>query len=243
MQISVQLYTLRTLCENDFVKTCQQARDIGFRFVELAGFAGMRPRDLKSTLDAMGLGISGSHVGGDALDNSASVIESHLELGCANVIVAGFSEPFRNRAEAWKRTVEAMQRAALQFSEAGLRLGFHNHAHDFAPMNGTNNWDYLFANAPSVFAEPDTHWVKAAGFDPADVIRGVKGRVPCVHFKDSLASGEMTDVGSGILDWDRIIPTCEESSVEFCVIEHDHPNDPIASIQNSFVFLKQRLRR
>lgn len=241
MQLSVQLYTLRELTEADFLGACSRVADVGFRFVELAGYGRLAPDALGRELASLGLGISGSHVGMDALDQVEEVIGAHKLFGCKNVVIPWVPEEVRVRAEDWVKTVDRFQAAAVEYRAAGMTLGFHNHDCDFQRMGDSTNWDYLFANAPDVCAEPDTHWVHKAGFDPASVIRGVSGRVPCVHFKDSLADGGMTEVGAGVLDWEGIIRACMESGVEYAVVEHDHPSDALESVRMSFMYLNGML--
>ncbi|MFN8140540.1 MAG: sugar phosphate isomerase/epimerase [Fimbriimonadales bacterium] len=239
MNISVQLYTLRSLTESDFLGTCQRVADIGYKFVELAGFGGLAASEIKNSLRDFGLTVSGSHVGPDALDKVDAVIEEHKLIGCKHVIIPWFPDSMRVDANDWMRTTEQMQSAAMQFKANGMTLSFHNHAFDFQPMGGTNNWEYLFSNAPDLFAEPDTHWVHCAGYDSATVIRSLPGRTPCVHFKDSLADGEMTEVGDGILDWAEILAACDETGVQFAVVEHDNPSDALESVRQSFEFLQK----
>lgn len=243
MNISVQLYTLRSLTESDFLGTCEKVADIGYEYVELAGFGGLAPSEVKSALGDFGLAVSGSHVGPDALENVGAAIEQHKLIRCEHVIIPWFPDSMRVNEDDWKLTTERMQSAAVQFKANGMTLSFHNHAFDFQPIGDTNNWDYLFANAPDLYAEPDTHWVHCAGLDPAAVIRGLPGRVPCVHFKDSVSKDNMTEVGSGILDWHGIIASCQAAGVEYAVVEHDHPTDALESVRTSFEFLSNALPR
>jgi len=61
-QISLQLYTLREHTARDMPGTLRRLAKIGYAAVELAGFGGLSPQELRRTLDDLGLCASGAHV-------------------------------------------------------------------------------------------------------------------------------------------------------------------------------------
>ena len=79
-------------------------------------------------------------------------------------------------------------------------------------------------------------------------IKKLAGRLPCVHFKDyAIIRGgdpavQFTSVGNGNLDWDEIIPACEEAGVKYVLIEQDNcfGKDPFECLKSSFEFLKSK---
>ena len=73
------------------------------------------------------------------------------------------------------------------------------------------------------------------------MLRTYKGRTSRVHAKDWNVQG-IADVGAGSLDWDEVLSTVQSTGVEWLIVEHDHPADPLASIQNSYAFLAGKLR-
>ena len=52
---------------------------------------------------------------------------------------------------------------------------------------------------------------------------------------------ERADVGTGTLDWDAILPAAKAAGVEWFVVEHDFPSDPLGSIRASYDFLAAKL--
>ena len=77
--VGLQMYTVRDLCETDFLSALKQVADIGYQGVELAGTYGLPADELRDVLADLNLECAGSHVSYDDLD---STITYHKELGC-----------------------------------------------------------------------------------------------------------------------------------------------------------------
>ena len=105
-QLSLQLYTVREQTTRDMPGTLRRLAEIGYTAVELAGFGGLTPRELRRTLDDLGLRASGAHVPLDAWETDpGSVIadmhatgSSHAIVPIAHWIVA----PTPTRSPAWR---------------------------------------------------------------------------------------------------------------------------------------------
>lgn len=135
--------------------------------------------------------------------------------------------------DGWKRTAEALNRKAASLSAHGIVLGYHNHNVEFAPLGQTTGWDVLIRETDPnlVLLELDLGWVAAAGLDPAALLLRHKGRVRWVHVKDLKASTrrnyalgmDPTEVGSGKLDWPRILKAAEAAGVRHFYVEQEAP--------------------
>ena len=53
--IGVQLYSLRSLAQDDFVSVLKKVADIGYKYVEPAGLWNLRPREFKKIIADLGL--------------------------------------------------------------------------------------------------------------------------------------------------------------------------------------------
>jgi sugar phosphate isomerase/epimerase len=60
-----------------------------------------------------------------------------------------------------------------------------------------------------------------------------------VHVKDMTAAGAMVSVGAGQIDWGRIFSKRDEAGIQHYFVEHDEPADPMASIRESYQYLRQ----
>ena len=239
MQISVQMYTVRSLLQMGMLPLCEEVKKAGFERVELAGFGNLEPFALKTGLNDIGLRISGSHVGEDALTTPRKVIDDHLALGCTDVAVAWLPESYRHDRESFERTAGLLQEAAHNFADEGIRLSYHNHDFEFIEVGGEWGWDVLMSQASAICAQVDVYWTSNAGHNPTEVLDRVKGRVFSIHAKDMALDGSFTEVGSGVLDWNAILSKCQEIGVETVVVENDEPKlPPLESISKSLSFLR-----
>jgi sugar phosphate isomerase/epimerase len=130
---------------------------------------------------------------------------------------------------------------ADRMATAGITLGYHNHAFEFEPVDGTTAWDVLVASLPAtVDLEIDVYWAVVGGMDPAGVIASAGRPVRLLHMKDREQTAEPRDapVGSGDLPWPDIVRAGRAAGVEWYVIEQDEARDPIADVATSLVFLR-----
>ena len=87
-QLSVQMYTLRSITENDFAAALKAVADIGYKNVELAGLQGLSAADFKALLDTYGLKAPSAHVPYSAFEEDAQAVADDYKLiGCEWVIV------------------------------------------------------------------------------------------------------------------------------------------------------------
>jgi sugar phosphate isomerase/epimerase len=136
-------------------------------------------------------------------------------------------------AEPWKRTAALLNTAAAGLKPLGISVGYHNHNMEFAPIGDTNGWQILLRETDPrlVNFEVDVGWVAAAGLDPAAFLKQHHGRVAQLHVKD-VAKGNAknyaiqmkpAEVGSGTLDWKRILPAALQANVRNFYVEQEPP--------------------
>lgn len=155
-------------------------------------------------------------------------------------------------ADHWKRTAALLNERAATLKPFGIALGYHNHNMEFAPLaGGTTGWEILMKETdPSlVNFELDLGWTSAAGRDPVVELGKLKGRVKAVHVKDVKAttktnyvmSQEPTEVGSGRLQWAKILPAALAAGVEHFYVEQEPPfaMDRLAAVTKSHGFLSR----
>ena len=65
------------------------------------------------------------------------------------------------------------------------------------------------------------------------------GRVPLVHVKDRTEEGVMTEVGSGVIDWEEIFGARDVAGIRHYFVEHDEPLDGFESVAASFDYLSR----
>jgi sugar phosphate isomerase/epimerase len=122
----------------------------------------------------------------------------------------------------------------------GVILGFHNHAAEFALVDGVPAFARFVAETDRELMqlELDCYWVTKAGHDPVAWLRRNPGRVPALHIKDMAMGGGFADVGAGTIDWPRIFRERARAGVRHVLVEHDQPKDELASARASFRYLR-----
>ncbi len=239
--IGIQMYTVRDVCEKDFIGALKQVADIGYAGVELAGTYSLSATELKQVLDDCGLQCAGNHMGERDIQK---LVEFNETVGCE--YVGGPSLPeggFPNDKESCLAAAAHMNKVGAEYKKHGLHLYYHNHAHEFQTVDGKYILDLFYENTDPelVFAEIDVYWVQYADVDPAAYLRKYPGRCPLVHVKDMAEDRSFAEVGEGILDWDDILSACEEVGTQWYLVEQDVCKRPsMESARISFENLKAR---
>jgi len=150
--------------------------------------------------------------------------------------------------DADRRTPDDVRRFAAElggfagtFAERGIRVGYHNHSFEFAPLDGTTVWEVLLADLPpEVDIELDVYWVAVGGRDAAAEIRATADRVRLLHMKDRAAGMEPHDApaGEGILPFPEIIDAGRAAGVEWYIVEQDEPREPLADVATALRYLE-----
>jgi len=242
-KIGVQLYTVRDTMAKDFDGTLGRVAKIGYQEVEFAGYFGRTPAQVKESLRQAGLAAPSTHVDYNTVKSDwPGALDAARGAGIEYVVVAWIDDEDRKTIDDWKRIADRLNSAATTAASAGLRLAYHNHSYEFAPLQGQVPYDLLLASTDPklVRLEMDLYWVTVGGRNPLDYFARWPGRFPLVHVKDSKGppANTMTEVGSGVIDWRAILAKHEEAGIEHYYVEHDEPADAFGSIAASYAYLR-----
>src|ERR1700680_3028993 len=256
-KVGLQLYTVRTEMPKDFEGTIAKVAAIGYKEVEFAGYFDHSPKDVRAILDRLGLTSPAPHVAYDQLgDKWPAQIESAKIIGQRYIVCPWIPEDLRKDPDIWKKAAETFNRAGEASQKAGIQFAYHNHWFEFLPVNGKLPYDILLEECDPrlVKMEMDLCWIEVGGQDPLKYFKKYPGRFPLVHVKDLTkipkvdvsggqkfgdTLGEMTSVGSGIIDWKKIFAQSDEAGIKHYFVEHDHPKDPFASSATSYEYLSK----
>jgi sugar phosphate isomerase/epimerase len=240
--IGLQLYTVRTLLASDFDHTLEAVAAIGYREVEFAGYYDRKPEALRKQLDALGLAAPSAHIGLEDLgDNWERTLDAAEALGHDYVVVAWLDQKDRGTLDALRATIAKFNQAGESARQRGIGFAYHNHDFEFTPVEDRLPYDVLLAECDpeNVVFEMDLYWITKGGKDPVAYFEQYPGRFPMVHVKDMTAAGAMVSVGAGQIDWGRIFSKRDEAGIQHYFVEHDEPADPMASIRESYQYLRQ----
>jgi sugar phosphate isomerase/epimerase len=226
--IGLQLFSVRRQCEADLAGTLSRVAIMGFRGVELAGYYGHKPEEIRRLLADCGLECCGAHVPLDLLlePKRMQTVEFHRALGNATLVVPGLPAHMVQNNEGWLRVAHVFTDISESLHTHGMRLGYHNHAVEFRGDPGVRPWDLFFSSTgPDVFIELDIGGAGYGGADPISLLKRYPGRVRLVHVKDYAADKPDLMIGEGAMDWRDFFPVCSKiAGAEWLIIEHD--SDP-----------------
>jgi sugar phosphate isomerase/epimerase len=241
-QIALQLYTVRRLAAADLPGTLQAVAAAGYRAVEVAGLPETAPGELAGLLDDAGLRVVAAHEGIEHLrEDTGAVLDRLSALRCPRLIVPWIPEEDRRTPADVRRFAAELGGFARTLADGGIRLGYHNHSFEFAPLDGTTVWDALLAELPpEVEIELDVFWAAVGGRDPVAEIRATADRVRLLHMKDRAAGPELHDApaGEGTLPFPEIVEAGRAAGVEWYIAEQDEPRQPLDDIASAFRYLE-----
>jgi sugar phosphate isomerase/epimerase len=226
----------------DLPGTLHEVSAAGYRSVELAGLPPIEPEALRDLLASEHLSPMASHESLESLRADIhAVLHRMTVVGCPVVIVPWLPDAERTTAADVRRLAGELGEISRACSGRGIRLGYHNHAFEFVPLDGTTVWQVLLDELPmEVSLELDVYWATVGGRDPVELIRAAGERVRLLHMKDVSSGPDRRDVtpGDGILAWPEIVAAGTERAVEWYVVEEDNPRDAIAEIARGRDFLR-----
>jgi sugar phosphate isomerase/epimerase len=236
--LSLQLYTLRALTDVDMPATLKSVAKLGYTHVELAGMGNLKSvKDLRKALDDAGLKPSGAHVGLDLLEAGLDrVTEYNRALDNKNVIVPWIPPERRKTEDDWKQIAESVGLIARDAKSRGFEVFYHNHDFEFVRFGNRTALD-MISEISGARLELDVYWAAFAGLDPVATIEKYSGRIGMVHLKDMAAGPDrrFAPVGTGTLDFARILAAAAKEKVLFGAVEQDdtYGQDPLKCVEIS----------
>ncbi len=223
VSVGVQLYSVRAECAKDLPGTLAGVAKLGFKGVEFAGYWDRTAPELRKLLDANGLACCGTHINVKTLlgDELPKTVEFNKIIGNKNLIVPSING---KTLDDWREHAKTFNEIAAKLKPQGLRVGYHNHAQEFKPIDGKTPWDVLFGSTTKdVIMQLDIGHCLHGGGDPVQVLKTYKGRAKTVHVKDYSPAGPEHDiVGTGDMKWPQVLDACEkDGGTEWYIIEEE----------------------
>lgn len=238
--ISVQLYSLRDESAKDFIGVLKRVAQIGYKGVEPAGFYGLTAKELKKTVEDLGMKISSSHTPWTKLENIDEAVEVAGTFGL-DAVAAGYGPNEFNSMDAIKRTAETVNKIVDALAKHKLKLFLHNHAWEFDMVEGRLAYDIFAELCPKVYFEIDTYWASNFGKnDPAEQVAKFKKRALYLHIKDGPLEKDkaMVAVGQGKMDFKKVIAAADPKVLRWLVVELDRcDTDMFTAVEESYRYL------
>ena len=239
MKYGIQLYSVRDNTPRDMEGTLRALAEMGYSFVEFAGFFGHSAETVKGWLDQYGLTASGTHTGWEALrDDFDGTVAYHKTIGCDTIIVPGADLSSQEKLDAF---IAFMSDAAARLQKEGITLAYHNHSHEFLPSSyGVITHEEMQAKMKGVQFEIDTYWAYNAGRDPIALMEKLygEGRLPVIHIKDGLEGGSGKPLGQGTAPVKAVWETAAKMGVPMVVESETLQPDGLTEAKVCIDYLK-----
>jgi len=252
----IQLYSVKEDMAKDAMGTLKQLAAMGYKNVEHANyvnrkFYGYSAVEFKKVLGDLGLNMPSGHTvlakqhwdetKKDFTDAWKYTVEDAATVGQQFVISPWLDASLRKNADDLKKFMDVFNKSGELCKKHGMRFGYHNHDFEFKAQNGQMPYDIILNNTDPklVKMEMDLFWTVKGKQDPLTYFNRFPGRFCLVHVKDMKQNGEMTEVGSGSIDFKKIFAQSERAGIQHYFVEHDQPKDPLESIKASYEYLRK----
>ena len=248
MKLGAQFYSIRdnTTTPEDLKRSFKAMRDIGYDIVQMSAICPIAPELLKSYSDEFNLPIVCTHSPFDRITGDTdALIKEHIIYGCPTIGLGAMAQDYKKDAESLKLFIETLREPIKKIRAAGLRFAYHNHAFEFAKIDGKLIYDILIDELPDLDFIIDTYWIKYAGYDYLEYINKIgPDRIKNIHFKDMLTEpkGEICHCGKGVIDFAPVVKLCDKLGIENALVEQDNApdtGDSFGQMQLSFNSLKK----
>jgi len=247
MKYGLQLYSIRDITPHDMAGALKEVRAMGYESVEPAGFFGISAKDFKAMLDDHGLEISSTHTGWqEPWEHFAETVEYHRTIGNNFIIIPGADLSDREKLFSFVKTVNDLQPRLLK---EGIRLGYHNHSHEFRPnADGSLIYETLLRET-ELYLEIDTYWAWNAGKDPVAMMNRFHSpvelndrfaeRLPVIHIKDGVENGEGRTLGKGSAPVKAVWETAKKMGIHMVVESETLQPDGLTEARECIKYLKE----
>ena len=230
-KIGLQLYSVNQDMGNVDASLAKVAK-AGYTVVETLGSPtcfGFPAEEFKALCDKHGLAIISTHTSiamnpqneAAVMEQWRAVFEGLKTMGAKYCVIPGFN--LGKSLADLKAVCEYFNKVGNLAKEYGLKLGYHNHAHEYELCEGKVKWEYMIENTDpeSVFFQMDVYWTTRGGKDPVEYLKKYPNRIQMLHIKDDLVIGE-----SGKIDFEAIYNQFYKNGYKDFVVEQEMPRGP-----------------
>ena len=250
--VGLQLYSLRDQFKTDVPGTLDKVRNMGIKYVELAGTYGVAPEKFKEMLDARGLKATSGHFSYEKCRDHVEEIAREAKLfgieyvGCAWI---PHKDPFDEKTT--REAAAVFNRAGEALAKHGLKFFYHTHGYEFLPFGDGTLFDLLAAETDPRYVrfQMDVFWIVNPGQDPVKLFEKYGKRFELMHVKDMkkgtpqafTGHSDVTNnvvLGEGVIDWPNVLRAAKKAGVKWYFLEDESPSVE-TQIPKSLSFLER----
>ena len=237
MKYGIQMYSLRDITDKKMDYALKSVAEMGYSFVEFAGFFGIPAAEIKSMLDHYGLYCSSTHTGWqEVAENFDKTVKYHKTIGNKNIIVPGADLSSQDKIDAFVSMVNEFQ---PKLDAEGIKFHYHNHSHEFLPNNDGSLIHKQLENRTKILFQIDTYWAFAAKKDPVEMISRLRDRIDIIHLKDGDGGHKGFSLGQGTAPVAAIREKALDLGFTMVVESESLDPDGVSEVRRCIDYLKQ----
>jgi len=230
--VALELFSLRQDAAKDLPATLAAIAKMGYEGIELVGEKGglqnttpfgFSAKEVRKMADDVGLRIFSAHHTMRLLsdDQLEATVEFNQILGNNRIIVA-WLDPTKT-IQPWYDHAKRFNEIAARLRKHNMRLGFHNHGHELALVEGRRPWDvFCDKTDKDIMLQLHVAAFPAAGLDILEYLKRYPGRATSLHLNDHAPGKRGVLLGEGVVDWKKLFETAETvGGLEFYIIEQE----------------------
>lgn len=243
MKKGLQLYSIRALCGQDLHEGLKAAAAIGFEGVEFAGFFGNTAETVAGWLKECGLEALAAHIPPEEMfEHTDEMIAYHKVIGNSRLICPWYD--LKTEADVDELAGKLLA-IAPKIKAAGMKLYYHNHAHEFQKDNGAYLIDLLAKKVGGdvLSLEFDVYWVYRGGENPLRYLETYKDRADVFHAKDGTMAGG-TIAGEGNVPLKEVCDLASSLGMQWAVVESEASDElypQLIAATKDYVYLNSLL--
>ena len=245
--VGVQLYSVRDAMAKDPAGSLKKLADMGYRYVEHAGYAngkfyGIAPKEFKTQLDGLGLKMCSGHTAltskhwdaaaNDFTDVWKQTVADAAVAGQQYVISPWIDESLYKSYDDLLRWLNVFNKSGELCKTHGMKFGYHNHWFEFNHvLNGKKMYDIILQNTdPELVAQQlDMGNLYNGDAIAIAVVMQYPGRFELMHVKDEIAATnksqgekyESTILGQGIVGTKQVCDQGRKGGTRYFIIEQE----------------------
>ena len=234
IRIGVQMWSVNDLWKDDPATAFKRLKAMGYDGVQSVNFFFMKPAELEKMLGDEGLVIVDMPFRKSFV--TPEKFNEYVEF-CQRFNIDFVFDPRAKVASAadWRRHAEWLLELGEKFKPYGIRVGYHNHQHEFLEYyEGKRPIEFL--NDAGIPMEFDVGHAKLAKDDPVEWLVRLKGRVPSIHAKPG--GGDSIGGKGDANDWNAIFSAAAASGTKWAVVECETRRNTYADVEASMEYLK-----
>jgi sugar phosphate isomerase/epimerase len=228
--VGLELYSVRDILGKDLNGTVTAVAKMGYECVEFYSpyfsWTPEQAKDVRKLLDDLGIKCVSTHNDRKAFTeaNVQKAIDLNSTIGSKIIVMASAGRV--DGLDGWKKVADDLNFGAGKYKAAGIRAGYHNHAAEWKPIDGTKPMQVLAkSTGKDVVLQLDVGPCVEMNEDPVAWINANPGRIASIHCKDyspEKDKGYRVLFGEGAAKWKDIFKAAEKKGgVEYYIVEQE----------------------